>query len=221
MAKAVMESQEIGRPDAAAPPAMRKAERSRQQLIAATLDSIAEDGITDTTVSRIIARAGLSRGMIHLHFGGKDNLLVAAAEFFCLAYYDEIERQVAPHRGDPAGVVAAVVRADLSEALLNVRSARIWHAFRGAAHQSEGIARFSDTRDGRMRDMLMGAFAELARGAPDAPQLARDATHGTLALLEGMWTDFQAHPDAFSRDAAARIITRFQAGLFPAHFAVG
>ncbi|SPH24258.1 HTH-type transcriptional regulator BetI [Defluviimonas aquaemixtae] len=202
------------------PKAVRHPERNRQVLIAAALDSIAEHGITDTTVSRIIERAGLSRGMIHLHFGGKDNLLVAAAEAFSREYYDEMERQLAGKEGDPAALIMAVVRADLSEEILNGRSAAIWHAFRGRANAHEGIARYSDTRDRRLRGMIREAFVALAEanGITDGVTVARETTYGTLALLEGMWTDYLSHPKAFSRKDAERIIARFLAGIFPRHF---
>ena len=203
--------------------AKRHPERSRRLLIDATLDSIAEDGITDTTVSRIIRRAGLSRGMIHLHFGGKEKLLVAASEAMGRDYYREIDRQLGSGGDNPVAVVMAVIRADLSAELMSLRNARIWHALRGAAHYSPGIAYHSDTRDKRLHGMLRGAFDRIAaaEGLPDAPVLARDATFGTLALLEGMWTDFMAHPDVFSRDGTERIIRRFLAGLFPDHFDAG
>ena len=56
-------------------------ERNRLSLIEAVLDSVAEKGISETSVSEIIQRAELSRGMIHLHFGGKDNLVNEAARY--------------------------------------------------------------------------------------------------------------------------------------------
>lgn len=201
--------------------AARKPERNRRALIEATLNSIAEKGITDTSVSLIIEKAGLSRGMIHLHFGGKDNLLAAAAEAFGTAYYEEMERQVRAAGEDPAAQVIAVIRTDLGETLLNQRSARIWHAFRGEARANPGIAQYSDTRDLRLKAVLRDAFDRIARaeGLDDASILARDATYGTLALMEGMWTDYFTHSDeAFSRTSALRIVCRFLAGLFPTHF---
>ena len=45
-------------------PARRNPEASRRALIEATLDCIAEDGIAETSVSRIIERAGLLRPSI-------------------------------------------------------------------------------------------------------------------------------------------------------------
>ncbi|SMC10389.1 HTH-type transcriptional regulator BetI [Roseovarius aestuarii] len=198
----------------------RDPENSRRALIAATLDTIAEIGITDTTVSKIIERAELSRGMIHLHFGGKNQLLVAAAQSFGEEYFEELERGIQDAAGDPEAIIMAVIRADLGEALMNERSTRIWHAFRGAAHANDGIALYSSTRDKRLRDTIRSAFRDIARDydEKDDPVLARDATFGLIVLLEGMWVDYLSNPHAFSREAAVSIIRRFISGLFPRHF---
>ena len=199
--------------------ARRDPQGSKATLIRATLDTIAEIGITDTTVSKIIQKADLSRGMIHLHFGGKDQLLVAAVQATSVEYYQEVDRRVAMAGNNPADIVMAVIEADLSETLLNERSVRIWHAFRGVASTNAEIAQYSSTRDRRLRDMIHSAFSILAEDTgEDARVLARDATSGTLALLEGMWVDFMSNTDNFSREVAASIVCRFLAGLFPTHF---
>jgi TetR/AcrR family transcriptional repressor of bet genes len=200
----------------------RDPKRNRQVLLKATLDSVAEVGIAETTVSAIIHRAGLSRGMIHLHFGGKDGLLTAAAAAFSDEYYVEMDRQLARTSGNPVEVILAIVRADLSPEILNERSVAIWHGLRGAARNNPEIARYSNTRDKRLRSMVCDAFAALLREAPtrEYSTIANEVTLGTLALLEGMWADYMTHPNAFSRETAARIIMRFLNGIIPGSFKI-
>ena len=198
----------------------RDPDSSRRALITATLDTIAEIGITDTTVSKIIQRANLSRGMIHLHFGGKNQLLAAAAKSFAEEYFAEMDRLVQLAGDDPESIIMAVVQADLGDVLMNERSTRIWHAFRGAANTNDSIARYSSTRDKRLRATIHSAFKSIARdyGDKDDSVLARDATLGLLVLLEGMWVDYLSNANEFSREVAASIIRRFIKGLFPDHF---
>jgi len=199
-------------------PARRDPEASRQALIDATLDTIAESGLTEASVTNIIRRADLSRGMVHLHFGGKDNMVAAAAQQFSAQYYADMDRLTDIGDAPPALRVMAVVMADLSETLLNPRSTRIWHAFRGAASSHPGIARYSSTQDARLVQNVRTAFEELARDAGAPPDLAEDATLGTLALLEGMWVHYLTDMDNFSRSWAAELVRRFLTGLFPEPF---
>jgi len=115
------------------PVSSRHPERNRKLLIDATLDSIAGHGIAETTVSRITEKAGLSRGMIHLHFASKESLLAAAAEAYSGEYYAELDRGIGGKGDDPVGLIRAIIESDLGEGSLNTRSCRILHALRGEA----------------------------------------------------------------------------------------
>lgn len=193
---------------------------NRQLLISATLETIAEIGITDATVSSIIKRAGLSRGMIHLHFGGKDHLLTSAAKAFSEDYYTKMKLQLANAGDRPQDIIMSVVRADLSEPILNPYTTRIWHAFRGVSQSHPGIARYSSTQDDQLHKYMADAFDQIA-GQYDPKALSvdsKEATFGTLALLEGMWVHYLSDMEGFSRDGASDLIRSFLAGLFPRHF---
>ncbi len=196
------------------------AKKNRQAMIDATLSSVAELGVAQTSVTEIVNRAGLSRGMIHLHFGGKENLLVAAAKQSAERYFDVLDKFLEAAGAKPQEIVAAVVNADLDERVMNPGSVKIWYAFRGAARDRAMIAQFSDTRDARLNNLIYRAFREICDQSqiPDSSTVARDATHGTLALLEGMWTDYLLHPDLFDRQIARRIVFRFLSGILPDHF---
>lgn len=195
-------------------------DRNRLALIEATLDCVAEKGIARTSVSAIIERASLSRGMIHLHFESKDKLLEAAVAHANVQYYDRLDRAVQAAGPRAQDTIDAIIRSDLSAEAMNPRLVSIWHAFRGEAHERKAFAAHSTTRDQRLRSMIFQAFLTLARDAEhsDPSELARDATHGTLAMMEGMWADYLLHPQSFNRDEAARIVFRFLTALLPGYF---
>ena len=57
----------------------RKQRLTREALVQALLDVIAERGVQEATISLISVRSGISRGTIYAHFpGGRDELLRAA-----------------------------------------------------------------------------------------------------------------------------------------------
>lgn len=196
------------------------ADQNRRALIDATLDSIAEIGIAQTSVTEITRRANLSRGMIHLHFRGKDNLLVAAIKRAGEVYYGHLDWFLVNAGNLAQYRLAAVIECDLDERVLNKRSVNIWYAFRGEAREGNRISKYTDTRDRRLNTLIYQVFRELDGfgNHSDAALIARDATQGILALLEGMWTDFLLHPDVFNRKRAKRIIFRFLSALYPRYF---
>ena len=54
----------------------------RQQLIDATIESVAQRGLQATTINSISKNAGLSSGIISHYFGGKQGLIEATVEVF-------------------------------------------------------------------------------------------------------------------------------------------
>jgi AcrR family transcriptional regulator len=55
-----------------------KRARTRQALIAATLEIVAEDGFAGASLEAIARRAGLTRGSIYSNFADRDELMIAA-----------------------------------------------------------------------------------------------------------------------------------------------
>ena len=193
------------------------AKKNKQALIDATLDSIAEVGIAATSVSEIIQRASLSRGMIHLHFGSKDNLLIEAVKQTGEAYYRNLDHALSKSGPSSQERIVSVINCDLGEQALNHRSINIWNAFRGEARERSKIAQYTDTRDKKLNTLLFKEFLVLAKeeSYPDATQVALDATHGLLAMMEGFWTDYLLHPDAFDRARCKTVALRFLSLMFP------
>jgi TetR/AcrR family transcriptional repressor of bet genes len=192
--------------------------RSRKALIDATLDIIADVGIAGTSVSLIVERSGLSRGMIHMHFDNKDHLLLEAARTMAANYYEHLSRFIDAAPDAPAQRLIAMVEADLDECILNPRSAAIWFAFRGEARSQNAFAQYSDTRDRRLKGLYVTTCAEML-GKDARSQEVLDLAHGTIAMSEGMWTDYFLHSDAFDRRAAKRVIFRFLSAFLP-HYPV-
>ena len=195
-----------------------KKQRHRQMLIDATIDTICEFGIAGASITKIVNRSGLSRGMIHLHFDNKEHLLIEAARHTNEAYFATMNQALKAIGGDPRDRLLAMINADLSQDQLNPKAVSVWFAFRGEARQHNSFARYSNTRDQVLQGMYIEVFQELAAGRNEQEMLARDAAHGTIALLEGMWSDYMLHPNAFNRITAKRITVRFISALFPGCF---
>jgi AcrR family transcriptional regulator len=57
-----------------------QSEKSRTAIILATMDLISKHGFNGTTVDKVAAEAGLSKGSIFWHFSTKENLFLAVIE---------------------------------------------------------------------------------------------------------------------------------------------
>jgi len=70
-----------------------KSAQTREKLLEATLDSVADLGYFETTISTIVDYAGVSRGSIRHHFRSKSEIIGATIEYLC-------ERRLEAYRQD-------------------------------------------------------------------------------------------------------------------------
>ncbi|MER6988884.1 TetR/AcrR family transcriptional regulator [Saccharopolyspora hirsuta] len=98
--------------DPSSPPAAprrRLAEdERRRQIIAAAIEELAEGGYERASLTRIAARAGVSKGLIWHYFSGKDDLMESVASATATAIRERIASRL-----DLTEPVPAVIRAAL------------------------------------------------------------------------------------------------------------
>ena len=115
----------------------RKASREhrREQLIEATISTIARRGYAQTTLSDVAAAAGVSHGLVNFHFQSKERLLAETLLFMAEEYRAELGGQrcrKAPK--DPAlSKLNALILADFNETVSTPDRLAAWCAFWGEA----------------------------------------------------------------------------------------
>ncbi|MEV0393720.1 TetR/AcrR family transcriptional regulator [Polymorphospora rubra] len=61
-------------------PSPRRPDPRREQLVRYAIETLATEGYPNTSLARIAARAGVSKGVISYHFAGKEELIQAVAQ---------------------------------------------------------------------------------------------------------------------------------------------
>ena len=111
--------------------AIREARKNanRQKLIEATIDSIAELGLSDTTVGAVVRRAGLSQGIVNLHFATKEALLAETLRFLSVEWKAAWRGRLDRAAPDPAAQLQNMVLSVFDPSVFNRRKLAAWHAF--------------------------------------------------------------------------------------------
>jgi TetR/AcrR family transcriptional repressor of bet genes len=181
--------------------------RYRRAIVEATLDTVAEHGISGTTVSRIVERAGVARGMVNLHFGTKEALLTEALRDLNQRYAEHFAGIFADRTSPPAQRLMNYVDAELDPAIFNVRNMSVWFAYRGERKSDPDYMALIESRDPETLHLLTGLFAQGAGSA--APDRAANLAEGLMLLTEGIYADFHLHPGQFDRQKARAICAAF------------
>jgi TetR/AcrR family transcriptional repressor of bet genes len=200
----------------------RKASKEvrRQQLIEATIDSLAKRGYSETTMADVADGAKLSRGIVNFHFESKEKLLVATLQYM----YDEYSthwRNAYDKAGDnTADRLKALVTADFDRAVCNRRKLAAWCAFWGEAKSRPTYQALSGARDTDYQNLLSDLCSGLKAEAdyafePQALALALSA------LLEGLWLRLMMGLEDVSRETALQAANEFLLTVFPRHYTRG
>jgi TetR/AcrR family transcriptional repressor of bet genes len=195
------------------------AERTRRDILAATIDVIAEYSLSGTTIDRVAAAAGTAAGTVILHFKRKEALLVAALEHSGKEF--DAARRVASDGGedDPAAALGRLVDLYLDPDIASASRISVWYGFWGeAGARRVYLDRVAQVDRDELAELVKLFGLMIERGG--RRHLDAEATaKAFFGLREFVWQDIMAVGEQFDRAAARRLIYRYLAGLFPEEFA--
>jgi AcrR family transcriptional regulator len=184
-------------------PAIRRAKPQlrRQQLIDATLECLAEFGHSGTTVRVVCARAGLSPGMVKLHFEGIDDLIAASYAYIGKYVADIFEQAMIEAGEDPLSRLRAVVDANFQSPVLARNKLPIWLSFWSLVPTNAEIRKTHAMIYDRYRERL-GALIERIAASHSLDLDVRRTVFAFVAMIEGLWLQLCLEPSQFSLDTA-------------------
>jgi len=153
----------------------------RKALIAAAIDAIHARGMAHVTMGDIASRAGVSAGLAHHYFGGKDQLLLATMRHLLSELGDEIQTRLAEAK-NPQDRIRAVVRGNFVACQFRPAVISAWLAFYVAAQNDPEARRLLRVYARRLESNLLHALRELTSD-DKAAQIAEMAA----ALIDGLW----------------------------------
>lgn len=192
-------------------------EQRRQQLIEATIDSLARRGYSETTMADVADGAGLSRGIVNFHFESKEKLLVATLQYMADEYSSHWRSALARAGQEPADRLWALVAADFDRVICNKRKLAAWCAFWGEAKSRPTYQALCGSRDLAYQNTMVDLCAALARDGGYAFNPEKVAL-GLAAMLEGLWLRLMIGGEEINREKAQDAAFEHLATVFPRHF---
>ena len=145
----------------------------RAALVKATIAEIGEAGTLDVTVSQIAKRAGMSSGLAHHYFGGKDQIFLAAMRHTLALYAAEV-RGALSMACTPQDRIGAIVCASFSPSNFQRDVIAAWLNFYVLAQSSQQARHLLGIYQRRLQSKLIFALRPLvgSRSVDVAEQLA-------------------------------------------------
>ena len=194
-------------------------EARRAQLIQATINTIARNGISDTTMATVAGEAKLSQGIINLHFQSKERLLVETLRHVVDEYRQAWERALDAAPPGSAAQLAALVSVDFSRRVCDRNKLAVWFAFWGESKSRPTYRKLCAERDAIYDRQLAELCCDLANQPEYSGIDGQIVSRGLSAMTEGLWLDMLLSPSSISREEARAVSMAYLARYYPKHFA--
>ncbi len=171
----------------------------RAALIDATIAEIGARGSLDITVSQIARRAGVSSGLAHHYFGGKDDILLAAMRHILREYGREVRDRLTGVT-DPRARVAAIVEGSFAPSNFRGEVVSAWLNFYVLALSSDEARRLYRVYAARLRSNLTHALRPLVG------ESAASIADATAQFIDGVYLTQGLSVKAPDGRAAARLV---------------
>ncbi|MEH6551937.1 MAG: TetR family transcriptional regulator C-terminal domain-containing protein [Pseudomonadales bacterium] len=192
---------------------------NRQKIIDATIDVITAYGIAGTTIAKVVELAGVSMGLINVHFKSKDALLYEVLRYMARDYTDYWKQSLAKAPNNTVERLTTLIEVDFDPRVLNLKSMGVWMAFRAQARSKPEYVDLVGTRESEQIEEFVSLFTQLnSDSGYDHNPVA--VTRCILSMQDGLWTDYFLYPNDFSRKDAIACFHLYLSALYPEHFPV-
>ena len=187
----------------------------RKQLIEATIQCIADKGLSGTTMADVTQRAGLSLGIVNLHFQSKEKLLIETLNFISDEYTSGLNKIFNNQRLNTEQKILAHINFDFSREIIDRNKLAVWFAFWGETKSRPAYFSICASYIMEIANNLTNLFAllkQLGDYTEVDPELVCTCY---TALSDGLWLDLLITPKGLKPAQAQSIAMHYLATQFP------
>lgn len=189
----------------------------RVQLIEATINVLARQGYSRTTLTAVASEAGLSHGLVNFHFQTKEKLLEEVLAYLAEEYRANWVAALAEAGTRPSEQLDAMIRADFNPAICTAARLSAWCAFWGEAQSRPLYQSQCASNDEEYKRTIEDICTRLvSEGGYDTdPVLAARAIRVTS---EGVWLDVITSTERMDNAEGLATVLACARAFFPRHF---
>ena len=195
--------------------------RRRQQLVDATIKCIARKGLGGTTLADVAGEAGLSQGIVNLHFDSKDNLLTETLRYLAEDYDQQFMLTLARTTGSAANKLLALMDMDLRPSICDRQKLAVWFAFWGEVKAVPTYQKICAARDDKYHNVMIELVSEIIDEGRYENVDAQVVTEALSSMTDGMWLSCLINPKTFNRKTARYAVRSYLHATFPDHYPQG
>jgi TetR/AcrR family transcriptional repressor of bet genes len=190
----------------------------REQLIDATMRTIARRGFARTTIAHVAKTAGLSQGIVNFYFNTKEALLYETLVHLAQEYESIMQKALDRAGPDPVAALDAIINTDVGPAACTQTKVAVWLAFWAESRGRPKYRQLCRKLGGEYFLLVQQICTRLAQRGGYHNLDIETISRNFNTLVNGLWVDFATDPQSFDREQARHACRTYFAGIFPAEF---
>ncbi|WP_170400853.1 TetR/AcrR family transcriptional regulator [Ruegeria arenilitoris] len=177
----------------------------REDLIRATVDCIAEEGLKGTTVRKVAARAGVTNGLIRHHFESKEHLLLEAYRDTVRGMTRIAREAILDSNSEPRDRLCRFLKASLTAPVVDRRTFAVWANLISNIHVDDNLIDIHRESHLEFRDEIEALLRDLLEYRNPSVQECRRLAVMVNAVVDGLWLQGSMSRDLFESGELYRI----------------
>jgi AcrR family transcriptional regulator len=190
----------------------------RQQLIQATINCISRKGIGGTTLGDVAQEAGLSQGIVNLHFTSKENLFNETLQFLAEDYKAQFDGTLEKSGPEAADKLLALMEMDLKSSVCDRQKLAVWFSFWGEVKAVPTYQKLCEAYDRGYDEVIIDLCQTVIDQGEYRNVNAQTVTDALSSMTDGLWLSCLVSPKGFDRDVAMDAVYSYLRSVFPEHY---
>lgn len=186
---------------------------TRERLLAATVECLAELGYAGTTTTEISARAGVSRGAQLHHFPTREELVITAVDYLLEKRHHEFFDRFARR---PPGAEPAIAAIDILWSMMSGPAFHAWLELAVAARTDATLRPVVQDLSRRFIETVENSFRQIFPTPAQPDPFHAAAPRLVFALLHGLALEETILPDADNANRILDVLHRLARLALPA-----
>ncbi len=194
-------------------PPLSSRDRRKLQLMDATRQSISEYGLSNTTLARVAAAAGLSTGIVNFYFTSKQQLLLETLRELSREYREAMELAFEFNRS-PVEILSGVIRVHFARQICTPEKVAVWYAFAGESRARRDYLTICREHDDWFQRSLLEVVTHWHQQVGEQHIQPNAVSRGLEGLMNDYWQELLYEPEKFDFETAIATCEAYLDGFF-------
>ena len=188
---------------------------NHQKLIEATIETIAERGLADTTISHVAQKAKVSQGYANFRFKSKENLLLSSLQFLSDEYKKSWQKIFEDQNLDPIDRLLRIFENDFSKKIANRNKISVWVAFYSEVKFRPSYLSVCQMQDEIYSSQNKKLVDQINKKTDQRSLTSVEISETYHSMVDGLWQRILFDPKIYTNEFCKNLIVKYFRSIYP------